>query len=615
MKSRPDDFRRWASRCAAAIFLGWLLALPGVKAANSVFDGRHVLIVFDTEDFDQTLRARDSIEVLGGHVTHLFPPNILHGYVTDKAEAALRRNPLLRILTDQPLNPDSSLTRPPLHFAVQSWNFGFVKSLATRGDEPLGDKDFNTHKAPDLENTNNRFTLRGQKNFFLTSEYLIGSVSVAVVFVESNGKLDKKTESWTTEDKEEIMNQIHKGLDWWAEKGGYQANLSWTYEMVDCSTRYEPINRTKDESVLWVNECIEQLGYRHDEDYTLNREYANDLRDKLKTDWAFVIYVVPSTNDLDGYFAKQTGIAWGYLGGPYMIVTNKCNGWGYTGVWKVVAHETGHIFNALDEYRGSSGPQDKSGRLNVINGNHESGGTANAACIMKSNDLRICEFTLGQIGWVDTDSNGVYDSDYLFLSTKYRTDKMKQMTGAGGTGILSNKDHRYSTEENLLYFDDFSTPSGWYEDAHNGIRDGAYRMFDPQFGNASWLETPYTDFVASVKTTWLDGSSVSGYGLMFRIFGPNDSYIFYINGDGQYCVGKYELGNWNYLADWDRSSAIRMNGENILAVRAVGDRMAFYINDQLVKEVSDQTFTRGNIGFAILPEVQVAFDNLTITSP
>lgn len=616
MKSRPD-----VVRFLIQALIVWGLGLAGYRLAHggeSLFDGSHSLVVLNTTDYEKTLKVRDSIEFNGGHVTHVFPPNILHAYLTVDAEKSARRSNLVKLISDQPVDIPAGL-KPVQQFGFQTWNFNFVKLLATRGDEPTGDQDFNSHKAPDLENTNNLFTLRGQKNFFLTSEYMIGSVSVGVVFVESNGQLDKKTESWNQEDKEEVMNQIYKGLDWWAEKGGYKANLSWTYEFMDGQTRYEPISRTKDESVLWVKECMDHLGYRDAEDYTLNREMANDLRDKWKTDWAFVIYVVPSTNDLDGYFAKQTGIAWGYLGGPYMIVTNKCNGWGYTGVWKVVAHETGHIFNALDEYKGSSGPTDKSGRLNVINGNHETSSTGTLACIMKSNDLKICDFTLGQIGWVDDDSNGVYDSDYLLLSTRYHAAKVKQEaaarialnTGDGGSSGLS----KYAVEENLLYYDDFSVNTGWYEDQNNFVRDSVYHMFDPQFGNASWLETPYSDFVASVKTRWMDGSSVSGYGLMFRIFGPNDSYLFYINGDGQYCIGKYELGNWNYLADWDRSAAIHLNGTNTLTVKAVANRFTFMINGQPVKELTDASFRRGNIGFAILPEVQVSFDDLLITSP
>jgi hypothetical protein len=593
------------------------LTLPSSLLAQSPYDGEHSLIHLKTHSQADMLRIREQIEREGGHVTHLFPPSILHGYLTEKARAAVLASGLVQTITPKKVEAVPVGLKTAEHLGYQAWNSLFLPSFATRGDEEKGDQDHNTRRAPDLENTNNKFALRGQKNFYLTSEYMVGSVSVGVVFVESNGKLDQNTETWLPEDKDEVMNQVYRGLDWWAEKGGYKANLSWTYEILECSTQYEPINRTKDESVLWVKECMDQLGYRDAEDYTLNREFANDLRDKYGTDWAFVIYVVPSVNDLDGYFAGQTGLAWSYLGGPYMIVPNKCNGWGYTGVWKVVAHETGHIFNALDEYKGSSNSIDKSGRLNVINGNHEDGGVRHEPCIMKANDLRLCEFTLGQIGWVDADSNGVFDADYLLLSTRYHTDKARKEYAAAGSlsSSTGRGETRYTQVENLLFAEDFAAKNGWYEDRYNYIENGAYHMYDPEFGNSTWLEMPYTDFVASVKTRWLDGSSVSGFGLMFRIFGPNDSYIFYINGDGQYCVGKYVLGNWNYIADWDRSAAIRMNGENVLQVRCVGTQITLYVNGELLKSVTDDTFKKGNVGFAVLPEVHVTFDDLMISAP
>jgi len=597
-----------------AFLLALTTATPSLFA-QSVFDGKHSLILLNTKDPSDLLKLRETIEKSGGHVVHLFPPNMLQGYLTAKSDSILRKSKLVKLITDKEYKENLKNFSADEQLALQTWNAQFLKIVVTRDGDVKGENDKGTKKAPDLENTNNKFVLRGQKNFYLTSEYLMGSVSIGIVFVESNGKLDKKTESWTKEDQEDVLTQIHKGLDWWAETGGYKASLSWTYEIHHTTTQYEPINRTKDESVLWVKESMDQLGYSDGEDYTLNREFANDIRDKYQTDWAFVIYVVPATNDDDGYFAKQTGIAWAYLGGPYMIISNKCNGWGYSQVWKVVAHESGHIFNALDEYKGSSSSNDKSGRLNVVNGNHEVGGVKKEQCLMKSNELKLCEFTLGQIGWVDADTDGTYDSDYLNISKKFNKDQIKRESST--VASKSNLTEKRSTkfEESTLFAEDFRQKNGWFEDANNYVKDGVYHMYDPEYGNSTWLEKPYSDFDASVKTKWIDGSSVSGYGLMFRIFGPNDSYIFFINGDGQYCVGLYLYGNWKYLHDWARSSAIKQNGENVLRVRVVGSNFSFFVNDQPVCQAADSTISKGNIGFAILPETHITFDDLVIRKP
>ncbi len=402
------------------------LTHPGsFLSAQSLFDGKHVMIILNSKKYETLNKTIGDIEKTGGHIVHVFPPDIMHGYITPKSDSLLKKSGLVKILTDQlyPIQAERYTTNQNL--AIETWNAQFIKSIATRDLDGKGDKDHGTQKAPDLANLNNQFILRGQKNFYLTSEYMIGSIAVGALFVESDGTLDKKTENWTLEDKIDVMRQMYKGLDWWAENGGYKASLSFVWDIQHLNTKYEPINRTKDESILWVNECMQSLGYSDGEDYTVNREYVNDLRDKYKTEWGFNIFVVPATNDDDGYFTGQTGIAWAYLGGPYMVISNKCNGWGFNQVWKVVAHETGHIFNALDEYKGASSCEDKSGRLNMVNGNHEIGGVIKDPCIMKASDLHICEFTLGQIGWLDADSNGVYDSDYLNISKRFNRDKAK----------------------------------------------------------------------------------------------------------------------------------------------------------------------------------------------
>ncbi len=585
--------------------------------AQSMFEGKRVMIILKTKKQDMLNKTIADVEKNGGHIVHVFPPNIMHGYITSKTDSLLKKNSYVKTVTDQiyTIKPDRFSTNENL--AIETWNAQFIKTIATRDLDKKGEKDHGTQKAPDLANLNNYFILRGQKNFYLTSEYLIGKIAVGTFFVECDGTLDKKTEDWSLEDKIDAMRQIYKGLDWWAENGGYKASLTFIYDIQHVNTRYEPINRTKDESVLWVNEIMQSFGYSEGEDYTVNREYVNDLRDKYQTDWGFNIFMVPAGNDDDGYFAGQSGIAWAYLGGPYMIVSNKCNGWGYNQVWKVVAHETGHIFNALDEYKGASSCDYKSGRLNMVNGNHEIGGITKDPCIMKASDLHVCEFTLGQIGWLDNDSNGVFDSDYLGISKRFNSAKAKNEKNLGiaaPTG-KTKLPSRYSDEEKILLQEDFSTRGNWHEDRYIYIKDGGYHMYDPEYGSSSWIEKPFSNFSASVKTKWMEGSSVSGYGFMFRIFGPNDSYIFYINGDGQFCAGKYLYGNWHYLKDWDRSDAINLNGDNTLRVDCVNDNITLFINNKVVGNIKDQTFKTGWIGLAVLPEVHVMFDELIVTQP
>ena len=75
------------------------------------------------------------------------------------------------------------------------------------------------------------------------------------------------------------------------------------------------------------------------------------------------------------------------------------DGWGISRMHQVLAHETGHIFWATDEYDGNN---EYSGYLNVMD-NEGSG------CLMDTCALCLSSGTKGQIGWRDTDGDSILD--------------------------------------------------------------------------------------------------------------------------------------------------------------------------------------------------------------
>lgn len=44
--------------------------------------------------------------------------------------------------------------------------------------------------------------------YYETSEYLIGSVAVGIVFLESDGAIDPSTEDWTTAGESSVISEI-----------------------------------------------------------------------------------------------------------------------------------------------------------------------------------------------------------------------------------------------------------------------------------------------------------------------------------------------------------------------------------------------------------------------
>jgi parallel beta-helix repeat protein len=252
--------------------------------------------------------------------------------------------------------------------------------------------------------------------YYETSEYLIGSVAVGVVFLESNGSIDTKTENWNSTEESQVVSKIQVALNWWSIQNP-SANVSFVLTLnYRVPTSYEPINRPAHaDEYLWIGEAMTNLGYppRPGTDPRVEynwqtSSYVNSLRDSFGTDWAFVIFVVDSSNDADGAFTDNS-FAYAYLGGPLLVMTYDNKGWGIARMGNVTAHEMGHIFYATDEYNDIP---DYSGYLNVLD--IDNSGALMDVSVLESG---LSNGTRGQIGWRDTDGDGIQDIVDTFPDT------------------------------------------------------------------------------------------------------------------------------------------------------------------------------------------------------
>jgi hypothetical protein len=242
-----------------------------------------------------------------------------------------------------------------------------------------------------------------------TSDFMMGKVVVAIVFPESSGATDPNMETWSEARKTQAISEIMAGHQWWTKQNP-RSPLSFTYVVRTLPTRYEPITRPYYHEQYWIPDTLASLGYSGTR-FTATRDYANDLRKQFHTDWAFIIFVVDSQNDYDGKFSDGY-FAYAYLGGPFIVMTYDNGGYGITNMDVVAAHESGHIFNALDEYAGASGPSDYSfGYFPTINGNHEWSAIANDTNSIMRGGLRwgLDAWAKLMIGWRDLNNNNVDD--------------------------------------------------------------------------------------------------------------------------------------------------------------------------------------------------------------
>ena len=239
-----------------------------------------------------------------------------------------------------------------------------------------------------------------------TSDFMIGNVIVSVIFPESNGAADPNTENWTPERQTQVLSKIMAGLDWWTHQNP-RSPLSFTVISQTVATKYEPIRHPYYDESLWIPDIMTKLGYSGSR-FASTRAYINDLRVQYHADWGYVIFVCDSLMDVDGKFADGY-FAYSYLGGPFTVMTYDNNGYGISNMDVVAAHETGHIFNALDEYAGASSPSDYShGYFPTMNGNHQYAATADTPESIMRGGIRwgLDSWAKLMIGWRDSDANG-----------------------------------------------------------------------------------------------------------------------------------------------------------------------------------------------------------------
>lgn len=279
--------------------------------------------------------------------------------------------------------------------------------------------------------------------YYETSEFAIGSFGVGIIFPESNGEAEPSTEDWTDEEIQNVKREIQYAFDWWSNQNP-NTSLSFINEThVRIPTSYEPINHSTLNKSLWISEVMAYLGYESVHWTFQIRDYVNDLRDRLNTDWALAIFVVDSSNDDDGMF-EEGGYAEASPGGPFSYMTYNCSSWGIEQMDRVSAHELGHIFWAIDEYVPIAG---YSGYLNVTS-------IPLSGCLM--DNLSWClsgaphghNGTWGQVGWRDSDGDGIQDIVDTFprihLNPYERIGNKLNYTGAAAVTPLENKNPSYN---------------------------------------------------------------------------------------------------------------------------------------------------------------------------
>lgn len=411
------------------ILVSWLSMYSLAYAEKS-----NTLILLNAQNIDQTQEAIDFVKANGGNVRHVFPPDVLIGYVPLGLDHKLISHSLISQVLHGKVDPSNYFQKDKTSvYAVGAWNDLLMMTDENRYDrkdlpQPLplvGDA------YPPLEQLQKETGQLFIKSSTVphTSWYMIGRVAVGIILMESNGS----AENWTSEKEQTTISEIvqgHERLSSFAY--GKKISVTWFYDIhYQVPTPSEPIQEDHVPRFVilpyphwvygWVNDALDHLGYDHG--YDGMYEYINDRRAQFQTEWGYMIFVVMDEIDPDHMFPDEGDwFAYAQLQGPCMVMTYYNDNWLPWYMDEVLQHETCHIFGANDEYAegcGSGDCDNTYGYLDVVNGNCESCNGNPDSCIMRSrrNQVVLCNYTNGQIGWRDSDGN--YIPDPLDMGTQH----------------------------------------------------------------------------------------------------------------------------------------------------------------------------------------------------
>ena len=200
------------------------------------------------------------------------------------------------------------------------------------------------------------------------------------------------------------------------------------------------------------------------------------------------------------------------------------------------------------------------------------------------------------------------------------------------TTITMNGDYSITANfevPEVLFSDDFSDESsGWvtYDEYDGRIAylNGCLYVKDytvPEWGVYCESQHYFTDFILEVET-WLVGGTDDNWHVVECRFSDEDNYYdLDISADGYYEIVKFVNGNRTVLVWPTYSSYINqgVGAVNLIHIECIGSNLSLSVNGHLLEEVTDATFTGGDIALAAYAFAgtftEVAFDNIIVTKP
>ena len=409
------------------LILYFFFTIISLQAQNTDWTN-YSLILTDCKDYSEVIVARDYIAKLGGNVAIIGSKNVMLGWIDPSIASQLVGYYGITAIHYKPIDLSTLITDD--RQALQTVAFFNSATSGALKKQLLDEKDKQVKKLDyydglphpqisyddylkNLEQKNLNIQNLKKENQLLTfkpdgslltgnSDVMVGTVAVAVFLVESNGAVDQNLYTWSSADEDSMYQRTLRDLSWWSNMATkYGKTVSFNviphYHTDPVSQQpYEPILHSTSEDSLWIGSIMNNLGFRTGRYSTRVEAYNTWLRSTYHTDWAYTIFFAYNPSPAPYSFTNGYG-GYAYFGGPYTQIL-------FT--WfdrKTVAHESGHIFWAPDEYYqagyGGCGDGATNTKSGFPDGNCEVANVNSVDCMMKYISNSLCAYSPAHIGW------------------------------------------------------------------------------------------------------------------------------------------------------------------------------------------------------------------------
>ena len=408
-----------------------ILCLSFPLFANSNDWKNYAIIFTECKDYSEVANAEKYIRQKGGSIAIIGSKNVMLGWIDPTMTNQLVGNSFIKAIYYNPID----LSTLPFYDQPTIQAAAFFNSVASGNLEKqkLKEKSELINKTDhfdcllhpvisyddyikNLDEKNLDLQNLKKKNQLLTfkengelltgnSDKMVGTISVALFFVQSNGAIDQNLYTWSSKDENSMYQQTLNDLSWWSSMAmKYGKSVSFNiipHYHTDpvCQQPYEPVLHSTNEDNLWIGSIMSNLGFQVGSHLSRAEAYNTWLRSTYYTDWAYSIFFAYNPSPAPSSFTNNYG-GYAYLGGPLVQLLYS---W-YLYDNMTVAHETGHIFWAPDEYSqpGYGGCFDGSmdTKSGFPNGNCEYSNQNSVDCMMKTMDNILCAYTPAHIGWI-----------------------------------------------------------------------------------------------------------------------------------------------------------------------------------------------------------------------